>query len=120
MNFQVKATVFLGLVLAMAFVPIAGKANAPAATAKAEGAAPAEQKVSLDLQNAPIREALEKLFRQTKSDFSLDNSVQGYVTLKITDQPLESALRLLLSRSAVPLTYTKESGVYFIKPRRTR
>jgi hypothetical protein len=128
MNFSIKLTALLCTTLAAMCVPTvviaqASDTRTPAGStsdAKKEPPAPAEQKVSLDLQNAPIREALEKLFRQTKSDFSLDGSVQGYVTLKVTDQPLESALRLIIARATVPLTYTKESGVYFIKPRRTR
>ncbi len=128
MNVWIKSTIFLTIACAAAFLPAvamaqSGGANNPLATGsdgQKEPPARAEQKVSLDLQNAPIREALEKLFRQTKSDFSLDSSVQGYVTLKVTDQPLENALRLIIARASVPLTYTKESGVYFIKPRRTR
>ena len=101
----------------------AAKPTPPAPAAKAEdkapeNKAPVEQKVSLDLHDTPIREALEKLFRQTKSDFSMDNAVQGYVTLKITDQPLETALRMLLRTAPMPLTYSKEDGVYIIKPRR--
>ena len=96
------------------------KPTPPAPTAKADDKAPApvEQTVSLDLRNTPIREALEKLFRQTKSDFSMDNAVQGYVTLKITDQPLETALRMLLRSAPMPLTYSKDAGVYIVKPRR--
>jgi hypothetical protein len=124
MNFRTKSAALLGIALATVCIPGAARAQTggpttPPDPAKADGKAPAEQKVSLDLKDAPIRDALEKLFRQTKSDYSLDNSVQGYVTLKITDQPFETALRLLITRSATPLTYTKESGVYIIKPRRT-
>ncbi|MES2460081.1 MAG: hypothetical protein V4671_05815 [Armatimonadota bacterium] len=128
MRLWIKSTAIAGIVLAAALAPNqvvaqtgeTSKPTAPASDGKKEPPAPAETKVTLNLQNAPLREALEKLFAQTKSDFSLDGSVQGYVSLKVTDQPLESALRLLLNRSSVPLTYTKESGVYFIKPRRTR
>ena len=48
----------------------------------------------------------------------MDNAVQGYVTLKITDQPLETALRMLLRSAPMPLTYSKDAGVYIVKPRR--
>lgn len=78
---------------------------------------PAESTVSLDLRDAPLRQALEQLFTQAKVDFVIDPSVTGYATLKITDQPFETALRLLLRASAQPFLYTKEGGVYVVKPR---
>ena len=92
---------------------------APAPAPKVDVAAPAEQKFTLDLKNVPLRDALEKLFRQAKLDFSLDNSVQGFVTLKVTDQPFEVVLRFLIRQAEVPLTFSKENGVYFIKLRQT-
>jgi peptide-methionine (R)-S-oxide reductase len=101
--------------------PAADTATTSAATTAAASApvVPAgEQRVSVDFRDTPLRDALEQLFRQTKTDASIDNSVQGYVTLKLTDQPLDTALRLIINRSSVPLTYSKESGVYVIKPRR--
>jgi hypothetical protein len=38
------------------------------------------------LRDAPIRQALEQLFGAAKVDFTIDNNVVGFVTLKITDQ----------------------------------
>jgi len=73
--------------------------------------------ITLDLRDAPVRQALEQLFNSAKVDFSIDNAVQGFVTLKITDQPFESALRLILRSSSVPLTYVKEGNVFIVKPR---
>lgn len=73
--------------------------------------------VTLDLQDAPIRAALEQIFRSAKVDFGIDPTVQGYVNLKVTDIPFENALRLILRSSTTPLTYTKEGGVYLVKPR---
>ena len=73
--------------------------------------------ITLDLRDAPIRQALEQLFGAAKVDFTIDNNVAGFVTLKITDQPFENALKLILRASPVPLTYANEGGVYIIKPR---
>jgi type II secretory pathway component GspD/PulD (secretin) len=73
--------------------------------------------ITLDLRDAPIRQALEQLFAAAKVDFQIDNSVVGFVTLKITEQPFENALKLILRASPVPLTYARESGVFIVKPR---
>jgi hypothetical protein len=73
--------------------------------------------ITLDLRDAPIRQALEQLFAAAKVDFQIDNSVVGFVTLKITDQPFENALKLILRASPIPLTYARESGVFIVKPR---
>ncbi len=73
--------------------------------------------VTLDLQDAPIRTALEQIFRTAKLDYSIDPSVQGYVNLKVTDMPFENALRLILRSSTTPLTYSVDNGVYLVKPR---
>ncbi|MDX1931956.1 MAG: hypothetical protein SFU56_05065, partial [Capsulimonadales bacterium] len=75
------------------------------------------QPVTLDLRDAPIREALEQLFKSAKVDYSIDPGVAGFVTLKITEQPFENALRLILRSAQYPLTYTRESGVYVVKIR---
>ncbi len=123
MNIRIKSTALFGLALAAMSLPGAARAqtggttNPPTPAAKEGGAPLAEQKFSLDLRDAPIREALEKLFRQAKVDFSLDNSVQGFVTLKVTDQSFENVLRLLFRGAKVPLTYLTENGVYFVKAR---
>ncbi len=73
--------------------------------------------VTLDLQDAPIRAALEQIFRAAKVDFGIDPSVIGYVNLKVTDIPFENALRLILRSSTTPLTYLKEGNVYLVRPR---
>src|SRR4051794_20424892 len=70
--------------------------------------------VTLDLRDAPIRSALEEIFKSAKVDYSIDPGVAGFVTLKITEQPFENALRLILRSAQFPLTYTKESGVYIV------
>ena len=73
--------------------------------------------ITLDLRDAEIKTALTQLFDSAKAQYTIDNTVGGYVTLKIADQPFENALKLILRSSETPLTYTIESGVYIIKPR---
>ncbi|MES2460547.1 MAG: hypothetical protein V4671_08175 [Armatimonadota bacterium] len=89
------------------------------AHAQAAGEAPdkALPPITLDLQDAPVRQVLEQLFNNAKVSFSIANEIQGFVTLKITDQPFENALRLILRSSSVPLTFVEEKGVFIVKPR---
>ena len=73
--------------------------------------------ITLDLRDAPIRTALTQLFDSAKAQYNLDNEINGFVTLKIVDQPFENALKLIIRTANPPLTYTIESGVYIVKPR---
>jgi type II secretory pathway component GspD/PulD (secretin) len=73
--------------------------------------------VTLDVRNAPLRDVLAQLFQQAKVDFSIDSGVTGLVTLHLSDQPLDTALRLVLRSSRDPLTYTHDGGIYIVKPR---
>lgn len=115
MNMKMMKAACIGLAAtALAFCPLVGVRSAHA---QANAAVKALPPISLDLRDAPIRQALEQLFTNGGVQFSIDNSVTGYITLKIQDQPFESALRLIMRASSVPLTYTLEGGVYFVKPR---
>jgi len=73
--------------------------------------------VTLDLRDAPIRSALEQLFSSAKVDYTLDNNVQGFVTMKVTEVPFETALKLIMRSASIPLTYTKENNIFIIRPR---
>ena len=73
--------------------------------------------VTLDLRDAPIRAALEQIFNSAKLDYSIAPTVQGYVNLKITDQPFDNALKLILRSSTTPLTYSVTNGVCIVQPR---
>ena len=52
------------------------------------------------------------------NNFVIDNNVAGFVTMTITDQPFEVALKLIMRGASTSLTYTKENNVYIVKPRR--
>jgi len=75
--------------------------------------------ITLDLRDAQVKDALTQLFNTAGVDFTLDPNVQGYIpALKITDQPFETALRLVLRNASPPLTFTRENGIYIVRPRR--
>jgi type II secretory pathway component GspD/PulD (secretin) len=76
-----------------------------------------DKKVSLDLREAPIREALKQLFDSVGVNYTLSSEVQGFVTLKVDDISFDQALRLILRNATIPLTYTKEGKIFIIKPR---
>ena len=118
-TFRKKTELALAISLAAtALMPAAAHAQnattAPTAAASADTSLPT---VTLDLRDAPVRDALQQLFAKEKLDYSLADSVTGYATLKITDQPFETALRLILRSSSVPLSYHKEGTVYVISRR---
>jgi type II secretory pathway component GspD/PulD (secretin) len=73
--------------------------------------------VTLAVKDAPLRQVLKRLFNTAKVDYWIDNRVTGYVTLRVTEQPFDNTLRLVLRSSPIPLTYTVENGVYIVKPR---
>jgi len=45
----------------------------------------------------------------------IENSVAGFVTMKLEDQPFENSLKLVMRAATVPLTYTKENNVWIVK-----
>ena len=90
-----RTAVVLGLGLAALMAPGAALAQG--------GDAPLPP-ISLDLRDAPVRSALEQLFNTARAQYTLDPGIQGFVTLRITDQPFENAFRLLLRSANPPLT----------------
>ena len=74
--------------------------------------------ISIELNDSPIRTSLEMLFKQANiQNYVIDNNVSGFVSLRITDQPFELALKLVMRGASEPLTYIKENGVYIVKLR---
>jgi hypothetical protein len=79
----------------------------------------AQSNISLDLKDAPVRTTLEMAFKQAGiKNYVIDNSVNGFITMTITDQPFENTLKLIMRANTSPLTYTKENDVYIVKLRR--
>ncbi len=106
------AAVLLGLA-GVCFAP------SPAAHARqtsgAPGASAPAPKVTMNLRDVEMRQALENLFGQARAQYPIDPSVTGYVSLSMKDQPLTDALQTLLRASATPLTYTVENGMYLVR-----
>ena len=76
------------------------------------------QNISVDLKDAPVRTTLEMMFKQAGiKNYVIDNSVSGFVTMKLEDQPFENSLKLVMKAATVPLTYTKENDVWIVKQR---
>jgi hypothetical protein len=76
------------------------------------------QNISVDLKDAPVRTTLEMMFKQAGiKNYVIDNSVAGFVTMKLEDQPFENSLKLVMRAATVPLTYTKENSVWIVKQR---
>jgi len=76
------------------------------------------QNISVDLKDAPVRTTLEMMFKQAGiKNYVIDNSVAGFVTMKLEDQPFENSLKLVMRAATVPLTYLKENDVWIVKQR---
>jgi len=77
------------------------------------------QNISVDLKDAPVRTTLEMMFKQAGiKNYVIENSVAGFVTMKLEDQPFENSLKLVMRAATIPLTYTKENNVWIVKSRR--
>ena len=76
------------------------------------------QSITLDLKDAPVRTTLEMMFKQAGvKNYVIENSVAGFVTMNLTDQPFENSLKLVMRAATVPLTYIKENDVWIVKQR---
>jgi hypothetical protein len=74
--------------------------------------------ISLELNDSPIRYSLEMLFKQAEiKNYVIENDVSGFVSMKITDQPFDIALKLIMRGATKPLTYLKENNIYIVKVR---
>jgi hypothetical protein len=73
----------------------------------------------MELKDAPVRTSLEMIFKQAGiKSYVIENSVSGVISMNLSDQPFESALKLVMRANTIPLTYTKENDVYIVKARR--
>ena len=71
------------------------------------------QNISVDLKDSPVRTTLEMMFKQAGiKNYVIENSVAGFVTMKLEDQPFENSLKLVMRAATIPLTYTKENDVW--------
>jgi len=79
----------------------------------------AQSNITMELKDAPVRTSLEMIFKQAGiKSYVIENSVYGVISMNLSDQPFENALKLIMRANTVPLTYTKENDVYIVKARR--
>jgi hypothetical protein len=71
----------------------------------------------LDLKDAPTRAALEMVFQAAKTDFQIDNSVGGYLTLRTGNGSVEDFLTMVVKRHPDGLMWVRESDVFIVKPK---
>jgi hypothetical protein len=73
----------------------------------------------MELKDAPVRTSLEMIFKQAGiKSYVIENSVSGVISMNLSDQPFENALKLVMRANTIPLTYTKENDVYIVKSRK--
>ena len=78
----------------------------------------AQSNITMELKDAPVRTSLEMIFKQAGiKSYVIENSVYGVISMNLSDQPFENALKLVMRAKTVPLTYTRENDVYIVKQR---
>jgi len=78
----------------------------------------AQSNITMELKDAPVRTSLEMIFKQAGiKSYVIENSVYGVISMNLSDQPFDNALKLVMRANTVPLTYTKENDVYIVKAR---
>jgi type II secretory pathway component HofQ len=81
----------------------------------------AQSNITLELKDAPVKTTLEMMFKQAGiKNYVIENSVTGFVTMNLSDQPFENSLKLVMRAATLPLTYTKENDVWIVKSRRIK
>lgn len=101
----------------VAMLAIGAAAFMPASPVFAQDAALPTQEVNITLNQAPVRTALDTLFKSAGLNYTIDPTVTGLVTVSLRAIPFDVALRSILRASDPPLSYTVEDGIYNIQPR---
>jgi len=79
----------------------------------------AQSNITMELKDAPVRTSLEMIFKQAGiKSYVIENSVYGVISMNLSEQPFENALKLVMRANTIPLTYTKENDVYIVKSRK--
>ncbi len=80
----------------------------------------AQNNITLDLRDTPVRSALEMVFKDAGiKNYVIDNDVSGIIgRIEVTGQSVESALKLIIRANSDLLTYVIENDVYIVKKRK--
>jgi type II secretory pathway component HofQ len=76
-----------------------------------------ERRVSMNIQNAPIREVMTAYFDAFDLDFIITPEVQGTVSMTCNNQLFDSALRQLMRSATIAITYNREGKRFFVRTR---
>jgi hypothetical protein len=76
------------------------------------------RKLSLDLQNADVRDALRDLFKTVGANYTIDQDVTGTVTVNLKDSDIVTALQSIVRATSQPLQYSMTNGVFHVTVRK--
>src|SRR5690348_5370891 len=79
----------------------------------------ADKKITLDLQETTLKEALDRLFKKAPVNHVMmfDTSVDTKITMKVENVPFEGALTCILrSVKRLPLQYKTSGDILMISP----
>jgi hypothetical protein len=75
-----------------------------------------DPRVSLELKDQGVAEAVKALFQAANRQYRLSVSpIPGRVTVSLRDVPLTTALRVILRQSGVPLTFRSDGEIIIIE-----
>jgi type II secretory pathway component GspD/PulD (secretin) len=98
-----RATLLRGLAAAVAFLLLSAAARC-------------EPRITMELKDVSVREAVSALFKQAGERCVIDGEVTGKITaISLKDVPLRSALKAVLKGSNS--TFEVRDGRYFVKPK---
>ncbi len=72
--------------------------------------------ISLDLESTDLYAALTLLFKQAKTNYTLDPNLRGNLVTVHVKLPFKQALETVLKASGLPYTYSFENNVYSVVP----
>lgn len=118
-NSLVTGKVYGSAVLAAAVLLTAGFSAIvgarPAAAQDATTTPDTSKKISLTVTQAPIQSVLKTLFGSEGVNYTIDQDVQGNVTVDINEVTFDTALHALLRSTNPPLTYDITGNIYHVK-----
>jgi type II secretory pathway component HofQ len=115
-KFEIKTMVF-GKAACLVALSAIGIGSLLATPVHAQDTTLPTREVNITLNQAPVRTALDTLFKSAGLNYTIDPAVTGLVTVSLRAIPFDVALRSILRSADPPLAFTVEDGVYNIHPR---
>jgi type II secretory pathway component GspD/PulD (secretin) len=76
-----------------------------------------DARVSVDIQNAPLRDVLASFTDAFGFDFVLLENVQGLTSIAFENETFHDGLRRLMRTAIIPVTYSKTGNRFTFRPR---